>query len=74
MRYDEVRKLLLHHLTYSGTNEAKAHEIYHDDAILEFPQSGERFLGKANMQGFREQYPVTQVDFEPREIRGSGDC
>lgn len=73
MRYDEVRELLLHHLTYSGVDEAKAHEIYHDDAILEFPQSGERFVGKANMQGFREQYPG-QVDFEPREIRGSGDC
>jgi SnoaL-like protein len=73
MRYDEVRELFLHHLTYSGGNEAKAHEIYHDDAVLEFPQSGERFRGKANMQGFREQYPAAQVDFEPREIRGSGD-
>ncbi len=30
--------------------------MYHDDAILEFPQSGERFRGKANMQGFREEY------------------
>ena len=53
MRHDEVRELLLHHLTYSGVDNAKAHEIYHDDAVLEFPQSGERFLGKANMQGFR---------------------
>jgi hypothetical protein len=72
MRYDEVREVLLHHLTYSGADNAKAHEIYHDDAILEFPQSGERFVGKAKMQGFRERYPA-QVDFEPREIRGSGD-
>jgi hypothetical protein len=30
-------------------------------------------LGKANMQGFREQYLVARVDFELREIRGSGD-
>jgi hypothetical protein len=72
VRRDEVRDLLLHHLTYSGKDGTKAHEIYHDDAILEFPQSGERFRGKANMQGFREQYPA-QVDFQPREIRGSGD-
>jgi SnoaL-like protein len=72
MEYDQVRDALLQHLTYSGVDEDKAHEIYHDDAILEFPQSGERFRGKANMQGFRGQYPA-RVDFEPREIRGSGD-
>jgi hypothetical protein len=72
MRRDEVRDKLLHHLTHSGADNEKAHEIYHDDAILEFPQSGERFRGKDNMKGFREQYPG-QVEFEPREIRGSGD-
>jgi hypothetical protein len=70
--FEEARDALLHHLTYSGADEDKAHEIYHDDAILEFPQSGERFVGKANMQGFREKYPA-EVKFEPREIRGSGD-
>jgi hypothetical protein len=70
--YEEARDALLHHLTYSGADEDKAHEIYHDDAILEFPQSGERFVGKAKMQGFREKYPA-EVEFEPREIRGSGD-
>jgi hypothetical protein len=71
--FEEARDALLHHLTYSGADEDKAHEIYHDDAVLEFPQSGERFVGKANMKGFRAQYPVARVDFEPREIRGSGD-
>jgi hypothetical protein len=73
VRYEQVRELFLHHLRYSGVDEAKAHEIYHDDAVLEFPQSGERFLGKANMEGFRAQYPASQIDFEPRELRGGGD-
>ncbi|HKX68421.1 MAG TPA: nuclear transport factor 2 family protein, partial [Intrasporangium sp.] len=50
----------------------KASEIYHDDAVLEFPQSGERFRGKANIQGWRQHYHA-RLDFEPREIRGSGD-
>jgi hypothetical protein len=73
VRYDEVRELLLHHWKHTGgPNEAKASEIYHDDAVLEFPQSGERFLGKANINDWRAQYPA-QLDFEPREIRGSGD-
>ena len=72
VRREEVRDKLLQHLRYSAVDGDKAHEIYNDDAVLEFPQSGERFRGKANMQGFREQYPA-EVTFEPREIRGSGD-
>jgi hypothetical protein len=72
VRHDEVRDLLPDHLGNTGVDRDKAHEIYHDDAILEFPQSGERFLGRANIQGFRERYPAP-VAFEPRELRGSGD-
>lgn len=73
MRYEEVRELLLRHWRYTGgPNEAKASEIYHHDAVLESPQSGERFRGRTNIQGWRQQYPA-QLDFEPREIRGSGD-
>jgi hypothetical protein len=72
VRYDEVRDMLLRQWKYTGgPNEAKASEIYHDDALLEFPQSGERFRGKANIQGWREQYPA-RLEFEPREIRGTG--
>lgn len=73
MDYEQARELLLHHLRYSGgVDLARAHEIHHDDAILEFPQSGERFVGKANILGFRERYPA-QVDYEPRRLRGSGN-
>ena len=49
-----------------------AHAIYHDDAVLEFPQSGERFEGLANFKEWREQYP-SDVRFEVRRISGSGD-
>jgi hypothetical protein len=73
MNYQEVRELLLTQWTYTGgPNEAKAAEYYHEDALLEFPQSGERFRGKANIQGWRQQYPA-RLDFEPRRIRGGGD-
>jgi hypothetical protein len=73
MRYEQVRELLLRQWRYTGgPNEAKASELYHDDALLEFPQSGERFRGKANIQAWRERYPA-RLDFEPREIRGDGD-
>jgi hypothetical protein len=35
------------------------HEIYHDDAVLEFPQSGERFEGVASFKQWRSQYPAS---------------
>jgi hypothetical protein len=73
MDYENARELLLRHLRYSGgVDLARAHETHHDDAVLEFPQSGERFVGKANILGFREQYPA-RVDYEPRQLRGGGD-
>jgi len=73
MRYEEVRDQLLAQWRHTGgPNEAKASELYHDDALLEFPQSGERFRGRASIQGWRERYPA-RLDFEPREIRGAGD-
>ena len=72
MIYEEVRELLLRQWTYTGgPNEAKASEYYHDDALLEFPQSGERFRGRANIEGWRQRYPA-RLDFEPRRIRGGG--
>lgn len=39
----ELRAALFRHWEYSGKDEDVVHEIYHHDAVLEFPQSGERF-------------------------------
>lgn len=50
-----------------------AHEMYADDAVLEFPQSGERFEGVENFREWRAGYPAN-VDFELRRIRGGGDA
>lgn len=32
-------------------------EVFHDDAVLEYPQSGERFRGLANIRAQFENYP-----------------
>ena len=73
MEYEQIRALLLRQWTYTGgPNESKASELYHDDVVLELPQSGEWFQGKANQQGWRERYPA-KLDFQPQEIRGAGD-
>ncbi len=41
-----------------GGDVAHAAELYHDDAVLEFPQSGERFDGRATFTEWRSQYPA----------------
>ena len=38
----------------------RASEIYADDAVVEWPQGGERVRGKANIIGFRSTYPTRQ--------------
>lgn len=50
----------------------ESHAIYHDDAVLEFPQSGERFVGKENFLTWRKQYPAA-VEYKIRRITGSGE-
>jgi hypothetical protein len=50
------------------SDPAFAHAIYHDDAVLEFPQSGERFVGIENFREWRGEY---LVDGEAR--RGAGE-
>ncbi len=67
-----VRAQLERHWEYAGTDQDIAHEIYHDDAILEFPQSGERFVGVENFREWRRRYPAS-LAFEIRNIRGRDD-
>src|SRR3954452_9252121 len=45
------------HWEHLGTDIDRAHAMYHEDAVLEFPQSGERFEGLANFREWRRQYP-----------------
>jgi hypothetical protein len=57
---------------YAGADVDRAHELYHDDAALEFPQSGERFEGLANIREWRRQYPA-EVRFRVRRITARED-
>lgn len=64
--------LLRRHWQYADTDQDITHEIYHDDAVLEFPQSGERFEGVENFREWRRIYPAA-LSFEMRRVRGEGD-
>jgi ketosteroid isomerase-like protein len=59
-------------LSAAGQEEA-AHAVYAPDAVLEFPQSGERFEGVANFLPWRRDYPATSVDVDIWRVEGSGD-
>jgi len=50
-----------------GGDVVHAAEIYHDDAVVEFPQSGERFEGIRNFTEWRSQYPA-HVGFRLRRV------
>ncbi|HUP14760.1 MAG TPA: nuclear transport factor 2 family protein [Acidimicrobiia bacterium] len=67
-----VQADLERHWKYSGKDEDIAHEIYHADAVLEFPQSGERFEGVENFREWRRQYPA-KLDFKIRRITRRDD-
>jgi ketosteroid isomerase-like protein len=68
-----ARAALQHYFDRSaaGDNDG-AHEIYHQDAVLEFPQSGERFDGVPNFREWRKDYPA-EVEIEIRRVRGGQD-
>ena len=48
------------------------HEIYREDAVLHYPQSGERIRGRRNIQESRRVQP-NKKRFTVRRIVGSGD-
>ena len=68
----EKRARIERSLDQVGGDQDIAHEMYHDDAVLEFPQSGERFDGLANFREWRSAYPA-HVEFEVTNLRGGGD-
>lgn len=74
MDEQSVRAALRHYLDHSAAGEEDvAHEIYAPEAVLEFPQSGERFDGVANFLPWRRDYPATSISFDVRRVRGAGD-
>jgi SnoaL-like protein len=67
-----VRGMLEQHFEFASSDPARAHAMYHDDAVLEFPQSGERFEGVDNFREWRSNYPAS-TSFEFREVRGADE-
>ena len=72
-RDHEIRAALDQHWAASDANDFETeHHIYHEDAVLEYPQSGERTRGRSNIQNQRANQPSNKR-FSIRQILGSGD-
>jgi hypothetical protein len=70
---DGIRAALSRHWTASDANDfTTEHEIYQEDAILDYPQSGERIHGRANIQAARSIQPSSKR-FKIRRILGCGN-
>ncbi len=58
MRDQRIRAALDQHWAASDANDFETeHRIYHEDAVLEYPQSGERIRGRHNIQTTRAKEP-----------------
>jgi hypothetical protein len=68
-----ITAALKRHWDASDANDFEVeHEIYHEDAVLDYPQSGERIRGRRNIQESRFAQP-NKKRFEVRRMIGSGD-
>ncbi len=70
---EKIRAALSQHWAASNANDfVTEHQIYRDDAILDYPQSGERIRGRLNIQTARGLEPSTKR-FKILRIVGSGN-
>ncbi len=68
-----LRLALTRHWQASDAGDFEVeHDIYRDDAVLDYPQSGERIRGRQNIRQSRYVQP-NKKRFAIRRIVGSGD-
>ncbi|MGD0430861.1 MAG: nuclear transport factor 2 family protein [Acetobacteraceae bacterium] len=73
MNEPEIRDALNRHWAASDANDFDVeHDMYREDAVLEYPQSGERIRGRHNIQASRTAQPNSKR-FTVRRITGTGD-
>jgi hypothetical protein len=69
----EIRAALDHYWEATVARDIdRSHDIYHEDVIVEFPQSGERISCKHNIYELRAHYPAT-LSFKILRVRGEGN-
>jgi hypothetical protein len=70
----QIREALDAHWRASASGDADAeHAIYADHAICDYPQSGERILGRKNLQALRSHHPGKPSGFKVKRMLGNGN-
>jgi ketosteroid isomerase-like protein len=73
MSDQEIREALTRHWAASDAGDyEREHEIYREDAVLDYPQSGERIDGRRNIRASRAEHPARRR-FEVHRVFGGGD-
>ena len=73
MNDQTIRSALQRHWAASDANDFETeHDIYREDAVLDYPQSGERIRGRRHIQESRTVQP-NKKRFTVRRMIGSGD-
>jgi len=62
-----------HWFASAAGDQVAEHEIYADDAVCEYPQSGEVIRGRHNLQALRTHHPGKPSGFAVRRIVGAGN-
>jgi len=74
MENRETRAALERHWANAAAGDQDGeHEIYHDDVIVEYPQSRERISGRHSVQALRSHHPARPSGFVVRRMLGDGD-
>jgi hypothetical protein len=74
MQEERIRDALNGHWHASAAGDLNAeHEIYDDEAICDYPQSGERIHGRKNIQALRGHHPGKPAGFDVRRMHGRGE-
>ena len=74
MRDKLIPEALNAHWQASAAGDVNAeHDIYDDDVICDYPQSGERILGRNNLQALRSHHPGKPSGFNIKRILGRDD-
>lgn len=68
----EKRRAIEQHWAASEAGDVELeHRLYAEDAILDYPQSGERFVGRATIAEQRSGHPARR-HFQLRRVLGTG--
>ena len=74
MQEAQIRESLNAHWRASAIGDLDAeHDIYEEYAVCDYPQSGERIVGRSNLQALRGHHPGKPSGFNVRRVLGEGD-